>query len=442
MKINTLMKMDKLNKNRTLSEMLKRHGNIDTVQNFQSADHFLSYPLHVKEIEEFEYEFLKSYLYALYTRIKNDTNIELISFLTIESSLNPLIVAPKISASEEGGMCSIDNPVVYIHLAYMGKRYFVAVYKRYLESRNSQLYYEKHYISILGAENQAVIANKLCRYLIAQSVKNSFFTNRIIKIKWNDYTDMHERSILNPEEFKGETLENIFIPSNLKDELIKFKECVKNFGRLNKGMRYLLCGEPGTGKTKTIRSLIRALEGKATIIVTEGNIKFNYLIDFAKLFSPVIVCFDDLDILIGSREEHYSRAALSEFLQELDGFEKNDFFILATSNDKGLIDKAASRPGRFDMILDFGKLSKENYWNIVESRCVNPEVLKVLDEGLLRLLAQKRVTGAYVVNLVKQIEIKYELNPETDLREYSENLVQLSYKGFYKKLIEKEVGVG
>lgn len=149
---------------------------------------------------------------------------------------------------------------------------------------------------------------------------------------------------------------------------------------------------------------------------------------------------DDLDLITGSRETGYFSNSLGNFLQELDGFEKNNIFLLATTNDKSLIDKAASRPGRFDMILDFGRIHKSDYFNLINSSTNNKQILELFDEDLLDKLKKKNVTGAFIVNLIKQLEIKSKLDPEYDLKNYLHDLIDISHRGFYMRFEDKEFG--
>jgi ATP-dependent 26S proteasome regulatory subunit len=105
-------------------------------------------------------------------------------------------------------------------------------------------------------------------------------------------------------EFSNETFDKIFIPEEVKDEFEKFCLSVENYTKLPYGLRYLLSGAPGTGKTKSIRALMNNLRTRATIIIAEGDIDFRALFDFASIFKPAVICFDDLDLLIENRSEN------------------------------------------------------------------------------------------------------------------------------------------
>lgn len=69
-------------------------------------------------------------------------------------------------------------------------------------------------------------------------------------------------------------------------------------------------------------------------------------------------------------------------------------------------------------------------------------MLALFDTELLDALRKKKVTGAFIVNLAKQLEIKRNLEPDADLHAYVKDLFDLSYRGFYKKLDEKEMVFG
>ena len=130
-------------------------------------------------------------------------------------------------------------------------------------------------------------------------------------------------------------------------------------GKLPKGV--LLVGPPGTGKTL----LARAVAGEAgvpffymsgsefdEIYVGVGAKRVRELFGNAKAKAPAIVFIDELDAAGGKRNERdasYHMQTLNQILTELDGFDQTTgvVFIGATNFPK-LLDKALTRPGRFD----------------------------------------------------------------------------------------------
>lgn len=151
-----------------------------------------------------------------------------------------------------------------------------------------------------------------------------------------------------------------------KDELQELVEFLKNpdkfstlGGKLPKGV--LLVGPPGTGKTL----LARAVAGEAgvpffymsgsefdEIYVGVGAKRVRDLFNAARSKSPAIIFIDELDAIGGkrnARDSTYVKQTLNQLLTELDGFDQSHrVIILAATNFPQSLDKALTRPGRFD----------------------------------------------------------------------------------------------
>jgi hypothetical protein len=236
--------------------------------------------------------------------------------------------------------------------------------------------------------------------------------------------------------------DRIFVNDEIKKDIERFIFTFKNFDRYNFPLRYLLSGKPGLGKTEIVRTVISecALYGNV-IIPDKMNGEEFLMFDFAKLFSPALICIDDIDLIFGVREEGFSRERLGNFLKALDGILENKVFVIATTNDKKLVDIAASRPGRFDEIIDFGDFERKFYMDLISQRTDDDGIKGLFDEEVFDYMESKKVTGAYIVNLVKQLQIIREMNngfSKDNLMEY----LQRNYRGFYKLQVKEEKGIG
>ena len=173
-----------------------------------------------------------------------------------------------------------------------------------------------------------------------------------------------------------DSLGDIYLPAQINDNVQLFIKSVIHYNESKRPLRYLFAGKPGTAKTKIIRAIAKACTAKATFIFSTGNERrIESLFEFAEMFSPVVLCIDDIDLMTGSRSEGLYTPRLASFLQKLDGFVRQDFFLLATTNDKRLVDLAASRPGRFDLVIDVNLIEPRQYLELVKSKTQNIDII-------------------------------------------------------------------
>ncbi|OUM52797.1 hypothetical protein BVG19_g2019 [[Candida] boidinii] len=200
------------------------------------------------------------------------------------------------------------------------------------------------------------------------------------------------------------------------EEVVEFLKDPAKFtglgGQLPKGV--LLTGPPGTGKTL----LARATAGEAGVpfffmsgsefdelYVGVGAKRVRELFTKARARAPAIVFIDELDAIGGkrkSRDQAYAKQTLNQLLVELDGFSQTEgIIIIGATNFPDSLDKALTRPGRFDKIVSVdlpdvrGRIDilKQYLKKVACSKEVDPSVIARSTTGL---------SGAALKNLVNQ----------------------------------------
>jgi ATP-dependent metalloprotease len=202
-------------------------------------------------------------------------------------------------------------------------------------------------------------------------------------------------------------------------ELVDFLKDPAKFstlgGKLPKGV--LLVGPPGTGKTL----LARAVAGEAKVpfffmsgsefdevYVGVGAKRVRELFNTAKANGPAIVFIDELDAIGGKRNPRdgaYAKQTLNQLLTELDGFEqKNNVIIIAATNFPELLDKALTRPGRFDRHVVVGLPDVRGRMAILKHHMKN---VKISQDVRLDVLASGTpgFSGAQLQNIVNQAAV-------------------------------------
>lgn len=149
-------------------------------------------------------------------------------------------------------------------------------------------------------------------------------------------------------------------------EIVQFLKDPKRFvelgGRLPKGA--LLVGPPGTGKTMLAKAIAKEAGVKFfyasgsefdEMFVGVGSRRVRELFAAAKANSPALIFIDEIDSLGGKRsasDRSHSRMTLNQLLAEMDGFQSSDeVIVIAATNTPDTLDKALTRPGRFDTTI-------------------------------------------------------------------------------------------
>ena len=207
-----------------------------------------------------------------------------------------------------------------------------------------------------------------------------------------------------------------------------------------RSVRYLFNGEPGTGKTDSIREIAKELTPNVTFVIPDfaTTEDLTTILEACEIFEKGVIIMDDIDLYLGSRDNGSYTKLLGEFLSFFDGVKKRKISLLASTNDKGLVDKAAERPGRFNMTLDYTFLTDEQIIEVCEVHLPIEyqveEVYNVLKGALGGRKA--KITGAFIANLSENIREMSDGNSDWNLAE-TIDLITESYKGFYTSQVDK-----
>lgn len=272
--------------------------------------------------------------------------------------------------------------------------------------------------------------------LLSVSFNNSEFKGKCIKIK------------LRESRFNGIEIIKINETTNkliLNDIQQKFLDHFVSRVSRGSSVRYLLNGEPGSGKTETIREIARKLIPNVTFIIPdfETTDDLTSILEACEIFENSVIIMDDIDLYLGSREHGSYSTLLGQFLSFFDGVKQRKVSLLASTNDKGLVDKAAERPGRFNFTLDYTYLNEEQIVKVCEIHLPTEWCIPQVYEALTGNINGKKanITGAFIANLADNIREMSEGDENWGVSD-TVSLIEESYKGFYSSQVEKQKNIG
>lgn len=301
--------------------------------------------------------------------------------------------------------------------------------KMFTDSRN-ELINQLNITSKKGIEYNKF--GELFKKIKSLAFNNSEFKGKCIKVKLRD------------GRFRGIEIIDIKESSNeliLNDVQMKYIEHFIN--RVGRGgnARYLLNGEPGTGKTESIREIARKLIPNVTFIIPDfGNSDdLTSIMEACEIFENAVIIMDDIDLYLGSRDNGSYTRLLGQFLAFFDGVKKRKISLLASTNDKGLVDKAAERPGRFNFTLDYSFLDEKQIEKVCNIHLGEKWRTQEVYDALSGNINGKKVniTGAFIANLADNIKEMSEDDEDWSVED-TISLIRESYKGFYSSQVEKE----
>jgi len=191
-------------------------------------------------------------------------------------------------------------------------------------------------------------------------------------VAWRIYASMSGRGSFELTDQNGQQtvgFDDVAGVDEAKNELTETIEFLRNperfsrlGGRIPRGI--LLYGPPGTGKTLLARAA--AKEAGVAFLAASGSsfqekfaglgaARVRHLFAKGRKLSPCIIFIDEIDALGRQRGRGGDSASadqdqtLNQLLVEMDGFDRSSaVVVIASTNRPDILDKALTRPGRFD----------------------------------------------------------------------------------------------
>ncbi len=167
------------------------------------------------------------------------------------------------------------------------------------------------------------------------------------------------------------------LPARIKKDIMGIINSIGHKSGINK---FLFEGNPGTGKTETVKQIARILERELYVIdfdtvidsklgQTSKNIASVFM-ELQNLVQPekAIILFDEIDTIaldrINSNDLREMGRVTSSVLKGLDALPDN-IILIATTNLFSQFDKALLR--RFDSVVNFNRYDKDELIEVAES---------------------------------------------------------------------------
>jgi len=245
---------------------------------------------------------------------------------------------------------------------------------------------------------------------------------------WKVYASMNGRGSFDLENQSGKQtvgFNDVAGVDEAKAELTETIEFLKDplkFGRLGgrvpRGI--LLYGPPGTGKTLLARAA--AKEAGVPFLAASGSsfqekfaglgaARVRSLFGKGRKLSPCIIFIDEIDALGRQRGRGGDSASadqdqtLNQLLVEMDGFDQSSsVVVIASTNRPDILDKALTRPGRFDREIAVNLADVNGRESILGVHARN---LKLEEELDLKWIARGTpgFSGAELANLMNEAAI-------------------------------------
>jgi SpoVK/Ycf46/Vps4 family AAA+-type ATPase len=278
------------------------------------------------------------------------------------------------------------------------------------ERDSSIVYYLDMYI--IGSNSLAIL-NKIKEF-IKKSDKKGSESLTLYEISGNDNGWISIKSFVDKRGF-----DTLFFNDNICDEIMehidnwnKCDEVFKERGLIHK-TGILVYGKAGTGKSTLAKALASELDYSLVSIDTSTFDDIN-LIELTNAINNdnmnVVVFIDEIDAIFKSRDDDTAtddqKVRVTKLLSFLDGVNSpNNCIFVATTNFYDRLDKALTRKGRFDKVIELTDINKDAAMQMCKSFGLSDEA----SENVIRSYKTKSINPADLQDKIITV-IRKELN--------------------------------
>jgi len=171
-------------------------------------------------------------------------------------------------------------------------------------------------------------------------------------------------------------IQTIYLPQGQRDDVLKdlnrflsadTKKLYSEFG-IPYHRTYCLHGPPGTGKSSLIMSLVSECQKNVGVLsLSRKTDDLSFVRAVNTIPKNTVLLLEDIDCLLGERNDKTSQVTFSALLNLLDGVQsRNGLVIFITTNYFMKLDPAFCRPGRIDYVLGFQFTTRSQIFQMLE----------------------------------------------------------------------------